>query len=138
MNGPALNILQIYYEPTPAGQTRHVSVLVRSLARRHRVAVVAPAGLPVENWASSNHRSEKVGDKARNIQVVRLPMRKLIWPPHTLLARQGVALAAAWAHRRRGQALPADLERAIEGLRAAVASEEAPLTRALRAFDAAV
>jgi glycosyltransferase involved in cell wall biosynthesis len=92
----SLNVLQIYYEPTPAGQTRHVSALVQALASQsHHVAVVMPDGL----WANQGHPGVKaawVDSDQKNIQTIPLPMRKLLWPWVSLLALGRLLCQERW------------------------------------------
>lgn len=71
-----MNILLVYYEPIPAGQTTHVLSLAHSLAcRGYRLTVVLPAGL------SSRASFEQAG-----VQVVPLPMGKVWWPPRAIMS----------------------------------------------------
>lgn len=72
-----LNVLLIYYEPIPAGQTTHVLALAQGLrARGHRVSLVLPADL---------QRSIKAFEQA-NIDVVPLALRKVVWRPRAVVA----------------------------------------------------
>ncbi|MBN1887643.1 MAG: glycosyltransferase [Thermoflexales bacterium] len=68
-----MNILQIYYEPIPAGQGTHVLALVRGLLQKakHHVTVALPQNLP-----RSIAAFEQAGAK-----VFPLPMNKLLWRP---------------------------------------------------------
>ena len=70
--------------------------------------------------------------------VERVPEALARWEgrkPVTLLARQYVVLAAAWAERRSGRPMPAALAAAVDGLRRAELSPRAPLLQALEALD---
>ena len=70
-----MKILQIYYEPQPSGQTTHVLSLVDGLDHeQHNLIVVLPQVL-----ISSAAAFEQVGAK-----VIPLPMRKGLWPVHTM------------------------------------------------------
>jgi glycosyltransferase involved in cell wall biosynthesis len=72
-----LNVLLIYYEPAPAGQTTHVLALARSLDRtQHRITVVLP-----------DHLERSIAElKQAPVQVVPLPLRKVLWPARTAIA----------------------------------------------------
>ena len=70
-----MKILLIYYEPQPSGQTTHVLSLVDGLDHeQHNLIVVLPQVL-----ISSAAAFEQVGAK-----VIPLPMRKGLWPVHTM------------------------------------------------------
>ena len=70
-----MKILLIYYEPQPSGQTTHVLSLVDGLDHeQHNLIVVLPQVL-----ISSVAAFEQVGAK-----VIPLPMRKGLWPVHTM------------------------------------------------------
>jgi glycosyltransferase involved in cell wall biosynthesis len=72
-----LNVLLVYYEPMPAGQTAHVLSLALGLdSGKHRVTVVLPAGL--ERSIAAFRRA--------GVEVVPLPLRKVAWPPRAVLA----------------------------------------------------
>ncbi len=72
-----LKILLIYYEPIPAGQTRHVLSLARGLDhRKYRPTVVLPANL---------QRSIAAFEQA-GVKVVPLPLRKVVWHPQVVAA----------------------------------------------------
>jgi glycosyltransferase involved in cell wall biosynthesis len=72
-----LKILLIYYEPQPSGQTTHVLSLAKGLDHeRHEVIVVLPQCL-----SSRTSAFEQTG-----AQVVSLPLRKGLWPFHTMQA----------------------------------------------------
>jgi glycosyltransferase involved in cell wall biosynthesis len=72
-----VNILHVYYEPQPSGQTAHVLSLVRGLDRRqYRQVVVLPDSLQASVAAL-----EQAG-----VLVRPLPLRKLLWPPAALVA----------------------------------------------------
>ncbi len=89
-----LNILLVYYEPIPAGQTTHVLSVARGLAARgHRVSVILPAGL---------ERSIEVFRQAE-VNVIPLPFRKVMWPLRSIfslakLARPGSELSPDVVH----------------------------------------
>jgi glycosyltransferase involved in cell wall biosynthesis len=71
-----LRVLQIYYEPIPAGQTTHVLSLARALDRRqHHVTVVLPANL----------RRSIAALRQAGIEAVPLELRKVVWPPQAVL-----------------------------------------------------
>lgn len=73
----SLNVLLIYYEPMPAGQTTHVQALARGLkTREHHVAVVLPTDL--RDSAESFRRS--------GVEVVPLPLSKVMWPLRAVAA----------------------------------------------------
>jgi glycosyltransferase involved in cell wall biosynthesis len=70
-----LNVLLVYYEPTPAGQTTHVLSLARGLDRRRiDVTVVLPEDL----------RGAVAAFQAAGVHVVPLPLRKIAWPSRTV------------------------------------------------------
>jgi len=70
-----LKILQVYYEPRPAGQTRHVLSLASGLDRRtYHVTVVLP-----DNLQHSIAAFEQAG-----VEVVPLPLRKVMWQPRAV------------------------------------------------------
>ena len=71
-----LNVLLIYYEPAPSGQTTHVLSIVRALGDRIRATVVLPSHL----------RRSIAAFRQSGAQVVPLPMHKLAWPPGTVIA----------------------------------------------------
>ena len=72
-----LNVLLVYYEPTPAGQTTHVLSLARGLDRRRiDVTVVLPENL----------RGAVAALRAAGVQIVPLPLRKLAWPPRAVVS----------------------------------------------------
>jgi glycosyltransferase involved in cell wall biosynthesis len=68
-----MKILQIYYEPIPAGQGTHVLALVRGLLQKgqHQVTVVLPHKL---------QRSRAAFEQA-GAEVIPLPIAKLVWRP---------------------------------------------------------
>jgi len=70
-----LKILLVYYEPIPAGQTRHVLALARGLDRRtYHITVVLPASL---------ERSIGAFEQA-GVEVVPLALRKVVWHPQAV------------------------------------------------------
>ncbi|MCJ7738143.1 MAG: glycosyltransferase family 4 protein [Anaerolineae bacterium] len=70
-----LNILLVYYEPIPAGQTRHVLSLARGLDKHTcHVTVVLPASLP----------HSIVAFEQAGVEVVPLPLRKVVWHPRAV------------------------------------------------------
>lgn len=88
--GPSLNILQIYYEPAPAGQTKHVFALAQALAQEHRVTVVLPDSL-VPHLLPARRELEQ-----RGVEVLPLAMRKLFWPRPTLQALSRLVRRENW------------------------------------------
>jgi glycosyltransferase involved in cell wall biosynthesis len=67
-----LNILQLYYEPLPSGQTTHVLTLTRELVQRgHVVSVVLPDTLKGTAGAFAQ----------TGARTIPLPLRKMIWKP---------------------------------------------------------
>jgi len=67
-----LNVLLIYYEPQPSGQTTHVLSLAQGLDRsRYNVTVVLPANL--------QHTVQAF--RQTGATVVPLPLRKVVWSP---------------------------------------------------------
>ena len=90
----ALNVLQIYYEPAPAGQTKHVIALTQALAHRgHHVTTVLPHCLLSAPEHTTIHETEFEHD---NVRLVPLSMRKLIWPPKSLLALAHLIRQGNW------------------------------------------
>jgi glycosyltransferase involved in cell wall biosynthesis len=89
-----MNVLLVYYEPMPAGQTTHVLSVARGLAARgHRVSVILPVDL---------ERSIEAFRQAE-VNVVPLPLRKVIWPLRSIfslakLARPGSELGPDIVH----------------------------------------
>jgi glycosyltransferase involved in cell wall biosynthesis len=77
-NAGTLQVLQIYYEPAPAGQTKHVFALAQALTREHHVTVAMPDAL-VPHLQPAKRDLEQRGAK-----FVPLAMRKLFWPRQTL------------------------------------------------------
>lgn len=72
-----LDVLLVYYEPIPAGQTTHVLSVARGLvARGHHVSVVLPADL---------ERSIKAFQQAE-VNVIPLPLQKLLWPLRSIFS----------------------------------------------------
>jgi glycosyltransferase involved in cell wall biosynthesis len=72
-----LDVLLVYYEPIPAGQTTHVLSVARGLAARgHHVSVVLPADL---------ERSIKAFQQAE-VNVIPLPLQKLLWPLRSIFS----------------------------------------------------
>ena len=72
-----LNVLLVYYEPIPAGQTTHVLSLAQGLNERgHHVSVVLPAGL--ERGARAFRQL--------GVNVVPLPLGKVAWHPRSILS----------------------------------------------------
>ncbi|MCX7683044.1 MAG: glycosyltransferase family 4 protein [Anaerolineae bacterium] len=70
-------VLLVYYEPLPAGQTTHVLALARGLDRaRFRSTVVLPAHLEASITAFRN----------AGARVVPLPLHKILWPPQAIAA----------------------------------------------------
>lgn len=70
-----VRVLQIYYEPIPAGQTTHVLSLARGLDRRqYCVTVVLPANL----------QRSIAAFRQSDVEVVPLPLRKVAWPPRAV------------------------------------------------------
>ena len=77
-----LKILLVYYEPQPSGQTAHVLSLARGLdPGRFQVTVVLPQRL-----TGAIPAFQQAG-----VRVVPLPLRKLAWPPKSILALAGLA-----------------------------------------------
>jgi glycosyltransferase involved in cell wall biosynthesis len=75
--GQTLNVVLIYYEPIQAGQTTHVLSLARGLREHgHHVSVILPANLKysIENFRQAD------------VNVIPLPLRKVLWPPRSILA----------------------------------------------------
>lgn len=71
-----MRILLVYYEPQPSGQTRHVLLLTRGLDhRQYHLTVVLP-----DNLRRSVTALEQSG-----VEVVPLPLRKIVWNPHTII-----------------------------------------------------
>jgi len=71
-----LKVLLVYYEPRPSGQTTHVLSLIKGLDRnRYQLIVALPAQL---------HPSLE-GLNQMDVQVVPLPMRKLLWSPSAIV-----------------------------------------------------
>jgi glycosyltransferase involved in cell wall biosynthesis len=86
MNSMYLNVLQVYYEPAPAGQTKHVFALADALSRHgHTVTVVMPDNLGRRQLADAD-KSASSGANQASIVLVPLPMRKLFWPWESVLA----------------------------------------------------
>lgn len=84
--GSALKLLEIYYEPAPAGQTRHVFALTQALTRRrHCVTVVLPKDLLAHPPSTVPWRTQQDGAGQPAARIVPLPMRKLLWPRESLL-----------------------------------------------------
>ena len=72
-----LRLLLIYYEPHASGQTTHVLSLARGLDRsRYQVTVVLPDRL----------RESVTAVRRLGVEVVPLPLRKVLWPPSAILA----------------------------------------------------
>ncbi len=71
-----MNVLLIYYEPRPSGQTRHVLSLVQGLSGRHSFTVVLPQAL--EPCIAP---LEKAGAR-----VVPLALGKIAWSPTVVLS----------------------------------------------------
>ena len=72
-----MNVLLVYYEPAPAGQTTHVLALARSLdPSRHQITVVLPDSL--ERAIAAFEQTPA--------RVVPLAMRKAVWPVRSILA----------------------------------------------------
>lgn len=71
-----MKILLVYYEPMPAGQTKHVLSLARGLDRcKYRLTVVLPTNLQ-RSMAAFRHTG---------IVVVPLPLRKVVWSPRAVV-----------------------------------------------------
>jgi len=71
-----VNILMLYYEPQPSGQTAHVLSLAQGLDPRFRITVVLPDGL-----TECLPMFEQAGAR-----VVPLPLRKVTWDPRVISA----------------------------------------------------
>lgn len=72
-----LRLLLIYYEPHASGQTTHVLSLARGLdRRRYQVTVVLPDRL----------RESVTAFRRLGVEVVPLPLRKVLWPRSAILA----------------------------------------------------
>lgn len=100
MNQTPLNILQVYYEPAPAGQTRHVSALTQALAPQHHVTVVLPdcllPGRPGAGRPAPGREMAWSGVEQSGVRLVPLPMRKLLWPRPTLQALARLIRQEPW------------------------------------------
>lgn len=87
-----MNVLLIYYEPRPSGQTRHVLSLVKGLSGRHAFTVVLPQAL--EPCIAP---LEKAGAR-----VVPLPLGKIAWQPtvvaHLVRLMRGGAVDVVHVH----------------------------------------
>jgi glycosyltransferase involved in cell wall biosynthesis len=71
-----VNILLLYYEPIPAGQTTHVLSLAQRLARpQYQITVALPA-----------HLRSRASFEQAGVRVVPLPMGKVLWAPAAVLA----------------------------------------------------
>ena len=80
-----LDVLEVYYEPTPAGQTRHVAALVQALARHgHRITVVLPDRLVSAQTPAG--RQAIWAEKQTGIRLVPLRMQKSLWPLQSVWA----------------------------------------------------
>ena len=71
-----MNVLMLYYEPQPSGQTAHVLSLARGLDPGFRVTVVLP-----DRLTESVPLFEGTGAR-----VVPLPLRKVTWDPRVIAA----------------------------------------------------
>jgi glycosyltransferase involved in cell wall biosynthesis len=71
-----LKILQIFYEPIPAGQSTHVLSLTKHLVRNgHTLSVVLPDRLV-----------QKIDTSSLNgVQLIPLPLEKIFWKPNAVI-----------------------------------------------------
>jgi len=76
-----LNLLHVYYEPLPSGQTTHILSLARRLdSKLYRQTVVLP------DWL----KTSIAAFQQTGVEVVPLPLRKFWWPPHAVAALAGL------------------------------------------------